>query len=1106
MMRRTVLLLLVLTSWAAACAADSEFDLGVAKLSLDDRGYVTPLRFSDGTQWPASGQPAFWLETDRERVFPESIKRSGDRLNVAFSGGHAAEFQVAIQPGVAVFELVKLTPPSGVKQFHLFSLPTAKDGIAIGTLNGVEAGAFAAAVMAAEPNVEAVSQSAGGQHGDRAGCSHTFVPSDEAKVGRRAARFTATSNAAPGGWSVVGKSLFKPLDLTGCKAIRAWVHGDGNRQLLKIQLTDNRGGYRDNYLTIDFSGWRQVTLVDSPVNSLRYHQVRGVSFYYNSLPPSQTVSCLIDQVEAVVDRQGTEQVVLLEDFESPHSPLWSSQARSLDVRTGEKHGLTPARFGVLVAPRAELLETVRRFELAARVPSPQLGGQWNKTSAAIKRSYFFLTSFGEDQFDEALAIARRGGFDMILMGQESWCHSTGHYEVNRKHFPDGLEGLKRTIRKFKEAGFRVGLHFLGPSIYPPDPYLTPVPDPRLVKDAFTTLDADMDAKATTIPTATAPTDFPAEDKGYEGSGTVLQIGDELIFYGERSVTAPHGFTNCKRGYLGTKAAAHKKGERVAHLLRSYGYHMFDMDTSLLDEVATNFAKVANACQIDMIYFDGSERLQGDHWYYNAKLHKAFYDKLENKNILLQASSFSHYSWHLLARSASADGHGDLKGYLDERSPAFDWMARNGMPLDIGWYYGYDPNTPLDMYEYVLGATIGYNSSMSFQVSPAAAAAHPFTGEILDLISRYEKLRLSGRVGPAMKSLLRIDPILGGEKKPEDREKLRDKRRDYRLLGSEGHEVFQRVFYEPWQEVTSLDGKSNVWPVEVKPETARLGVQIHAQSGPWLNPGPSYRAPDALMMEQFDDLVPYAPNAKRSRMRAIKSGEAGSTLPGVTLQLEVRDQGGPDGKRCAVYTADSSLSTSGGWSCIGRSLNPPLDISWHRAIGLWLRGDGKGGAFKLQLLDGSRAADYYIQNNYTGWRYQQLARPANDPIDYGKVRSLLLYYNGLPAKSSVSCGIAGIKALRRLDSRAVVDPWVEVAGKRFAWKGALTEGQYLFFWPGEPVRVFGRPLKEAQLSADAWEDVSVPAGQYTARFGCAGEPMMPVRVRVTLQSSERHRVP
>ena len=49
-----------------------------------------------------------------------------------------------------------------------------------------------------------------------------------------------------------------------------------------------------------------------------------------------------------------------------------------------------------------------------------------------------------------------------------------------------------------------------------------------------------------------------------------------------------------------------------------------------------------------------------------------------------------------------------------------------MPLDIGWYTVYDPTTTLDQYEYILGATIGYNSSMSLQVSPTTGVKHPFT--------------------------------------------------------------------------------------------------------------------------------------------------------------------------------------------------------------------------------------------------------------------------------------------------------------------------------------------------------------------------------------------
>jgi hypothetical protein len=84
--------------------------------------------------------------------------------------------------------------------------------------------------------------------------------------------------------------------------------------------------------------------------------------------------------------------------------------------------------------------------------------------------------------------------------------------------------------------------------------------------------------------------------------------------------------------------------------------------------------------------------------------------------------------------------------------------------------------------------------------------------------------------------------------------------------------------------------------------------------------------------------------------------------------------------------------------------------------------------------------------------------------------------------------------------------VELQGERLAWKGSLAEGQYLIFWPGEPIRVYGLPLKEPDDTAGACPPISLPAGQYRARFGCASPMTMPVRVRVTLQPPERHKIP
>jgi hypothetical protein len=508
--------------------------------------------------------------------------------------------------------------------------------------------------------------------------------------------------------------------------------------------------------------------------------------------------------------------------------------------------------------------------------------------------------------------------------------------------------------------------------------------------------------------------------------------------------------------------------------------------------------VANTCGIDMVYFDGSERLQGDHWYYNAKLHKAFYDKLDNKDILFQASSVSPYSWHLLARVASADGHGDLKGYLDQRSPWFDNPARGGMPLDIGWYYGYDASATPDMYEYILGTTIGYGASFSFQVSVDAARAHPFAGEILDLIARYEKLRLSGRVSDTMRERLRVDPASRGKLTAEQT----SPRREYRLVDAAGRQAFQRVAYGEWHSIDSTDPALLTWRAQV-PIGGKLGMQLHAAGGAWLAPGPSYSSPQSVLLDNFDDLAPYTRRADDRNVRVVSDGESGSTFKGVTQHVELTDQGAPGGTGdAALYTAKSTLNGDDGWSVVSRAFDPPLNLTTHRGIGFWLRGDGQGGSFKLQLMDRSRAMDYYIKNDYTGWRYHQLPRPGKDAIDYGDVRSLLLYYNGLPGERTVTCGVDDIRALPALDKLELTDPWVEVDGRRFNWPGALREGEYLEFWPGEAAQRHAPGLAAPQAGQNV-QATTIEAGHHNVSVGVAGTLAIPLRVRITVQPPERY---
>jgi hypothetical protein len=244
-----------------------------------------------------------------------------------------------------------------------------------------------------------------------------------------------------------------------------------------------------------------------------------------------------------------------------------------------------------------------------------------------------------------------------------------------------------------------------------------------------------------------------------------------------------------------------------------------------------------------------------------------------------------------------------------------------MPLDIGWYYGYDPNATLDQYEYILGATIAYSSSMSYQVSPAAAARHPFTGPLLDLIRQYEALRLSGRVPEEMKARLRVSPELAGVKTSEQRERLLDHRREYCLVEHDGHQAFQRVVYEPWHELGAGVEKSIAWTVNVRQGPAHVGVWIHARG--------------------------------------------------------------------------------------------PVDLN---------------------------------------------------------------------------------------------DPWVEVGGRRFEWRGSVRPGQYLTLAASGPITLYGPPLKEPQTQSGKTNQTPLPIGQYKARFGCRDSTRADVRVRVELQPPEVHEIP
>lgn len=766
--------------------------------------------------------------------------------------------------------------------------------------------------------------------------------------------------------------------------------------------------------------------------------------------------------------------------------------QGISVEVTSDHGLQPAKFGLIMASPQEMGRRITDFEILAGLPDPRTGGLPLKQSPLVKHSYIFLDHFGLADLETALRWAREGEFDTILIGQRSWCATTGHFGINTELFPGGLGDLKKMIQRFHDAGFLVGLHFLSSVVSISDSYVTPTPDPRLAQDVSAILTDNIDQQVTFIPVDSAPALFPEADLGYTGRGTVLRVDNELIWYERKSTGPPGGFYGCKRGYLGTTPSAHRIGARVSHIMKSFDNFLFDIDSTMLDEVASNLATVVNSTNVDMVYLDGAENLQGDHWYYNGKLIAAYYEKLRNSNMLVQASSESNYSWHIVSRQASADGHDDLKAYLEERSTQFDVLKQNLLPLDIGWYNVYDLTTTPDAYEYILGATIAYDSSMSLLLAPDTQ--HPFLSTILELIARYERLRLSGRVPQELRERMRIDAALARKMSNVERSTKTGLRHEYRLLSSGGTDVFQRVAYGQWHNVDSVTNKGSEWEEDFTGDPVRVGVQFRVTSRASSRPGAAYLSRNALNIESFKDLRPYYQGTG-----AVRAASAG-----VTQDLVPAIEDCSAAQSCGVFSAASS-NIAGGWSMIGKQFPEPLDFSSYQGLGLWFKGDGHGGQFRMQLRDGIKVADFYVSNDSDRWLYYEFLLPANK-LNYRAVRSVWLYYNSLPVQTRVSCRIGSIKAITTVDPFYVSNPRLQIDGSTpvvFRWR--INAGETVTAWPGEPVHRAAVGADMIQL-ADRSPDIQLPPGIHRINIGFDPDSNVAVQVRTLRYLPERYVIP
>jgi len=429
--------------------------------------------------------------------------------------------------------------------------------------------------------------------------------------------------------------------------------------------------------------------------------------------------------------------------------VWSRRAPNMPVPAIPGETVIGSAIALFGCDEGQALATIGRIEVVEKLPHPLIEGVWAKVSPERGRSYL-IASFSESNVDEVLAQVKRANLMSLYHGGpfKSW----GHYEPSPKYFPSGMAGLKACADKARALGIRLGAHTLSNFIQTDDPYVTPEPDPRLVRTGTSPLTEAVDAMTTTIPVGSP--EYFTNRLGNELQ--TVMIERELVRYRAVSETAPWRLLECQRGAYGTRPAAHAAGVEAGKLM-DHAYKVFFPDIGMQREIARNLARVFNESGLSHMDFDGHEGClaPGEGTYGNELFAKEFHDHLDHTVINGTSPPLSHFYWHFNSYCNWGEPwYGGFRDSMQEyriNNQAF--CERNFIPKMLGWYL-LTTHTCLSDMEWMLARAAGYDAGFALATGPDALRKNPETGAVMDAIREWESARRSGAFSEGQRERLK----------------------------------------------------------------------------------------------------------------------------------------------------------------------------------------------------------------------------------------------------------------------------------------------------------------------------------------------------------------
>lgn len=498
---------------------------------------------------------------------------------------------------------------------------------------------------------------------------------------------------------------------------------------------------------------------------------------------------------------------------------WNGNFPNMPVPPIPGETVVGSKIALFGCAEPKALNTIGQIEVAEGLPHPMINGVWFQVSPEKGRSYL-ISDYTEENIDEMLGYVQRANLMTLYHGGpfKSW----GHYEFHPRMFPNGVQGMKECAEKAKAMGIRLGVHTLSNFIQTNDPYVTPMPDPRLAKTGFSRLTQNIDAAATEIPVA-SPEYFANEKANW--MHTVV-IDQELIRYRAVSPGEPWILLDCQRGAFATQAAAHKQDAEVGKLL-DHPYKVFFPNLDLQREIAQNLAGRFNTTGLSQMDFDGHEGClaSGQGTYAIELFAKDFYDHLSG-TVLNGTSNSSHFYWHINSYCNWGEPwYGGFRESMQEyRIDNQALFERNYMPGMLGWYLMTETTSLSDM-EWMLARAAGYNAGFALATSPAALRKNPDTGRIMDAIREWESARRSGAFSE------------------EQRNQMKNAKNEFHLekVGEDGWNLYPFHHSADWthKQTTLQPGQptASEWEIEnpAEEQPIQFKIRVSGDGGVFVNP-------------------------------------------------------------------------------------------------------------------------------------------------------------------------------------------------------------------------------------------------------------------------------